>query len=178
MSQVTHDAATGTLVGAVRPRAAGGLVLAVVSAGSFGLSGSLASRLMDTGWSPGAIVIVRVGLAALVLAPFGLRGLRERWELLRRNAFLICAYGVIAVAGAQFCYFSAVAHMQVGPALLIEYTAPAAVVGWLWLRHGQRPTAITLFGAGLAALGLVLVLDLLSGAELSAVGVLWALAAM
>ena len=68
--------------------------------------------------------------------------------------------------------------MQVGPALLIEYTAPAAVVGWLWLRHGQRPGPVTLAGAALAALGLVLVLDLVSGADLSLVGVLWALAAM
>ncbi len=53
---------------------------------------------------------------------------------------------MLAVAGAQFCYFSAVAHMQVGPALLIEYTAPAAVVCWQWLRHGQRPGPLTLVG--------------------------------
>ena len=98
--------------------------------------------------------------------------------LLRRNAGLILVYGAVAVAGAQFCYFSAVQHMQVGPALLIEYTAPAAVVVWMWLRHGQRPGPVTLVGAGLAALGLVLVLDLLSGADLSLAGVLWALAAM
>ena len=37
---------------------------------------------------------------------------------------------------------------------------------------------MTLVGAGLAALGLVLVLDLLSGADLSVAGVLWALGAM
>ncbi len=52
------------------------------------------------------------------------------------------------------------------------------MVVWLWLRHGQRPGRVTLVGAGLAALGLVLVLDLLSGADLSVPGVLWALAAM
>ena len=68
--------------------------------------------------------------------------------------------------------------MDVGPALLIEYTAPAAVVVWLWLRHGERPGPLTVAGAGLAALGLVLVLDLLSGADLAPVGVLWALIAM
>ena len=34
--------------------------------------------------------------------------------------------------------------MEVGPALLIEYTAPAAVVVWLWLRHGERPGPVTL----------------------------------
>jgi len=155
-----------------------GLGFALVSAVSFGLSGALARPLLESGWSAGAVVLVRIGVAAVVVVPFGLLALRGRWDLLRRNAGLIATYGVLAVAGAQFCYFSAVQYMQVGPALLIEYTAPAAVVVWLWLRHGQRPGALTLAGAGLAALGLVLVLDLLSGADLSVPGVLWALAAM
>lgn len=159
-------------------RLASGLGFALLSATSFGMSGALARELLDAGWSAGAIVLIRVGIAALVVLPFGLVSLRGRWVLVRRNAGVIAIYGVVAVAGAQFCYFSAVQHMQVGPALLIEYTAPAAVVVWLWLRQGQRPGAITLVGAGLAALGLVLVLDLLSGADLSVPGVLWALAAM
>lgn len=159
-------------------RLAGGLAFAVVSAATFGLSGPLARPLLEAGWSPGAIVLVRVSIAALVVLPFGLVALRGRWDILRRNAGLVVVYGVLAVAGAQFCYFSAVAHMQVGPALLIEYTAPAAVVCWMWLRHGQRPGPLTLIGAGVAALGLVLVLDLVSGADLSPVGVAWALAAM
>ena len=150
----------------------------MVSAVSFGLSGALGRGLLDTGWSPGAIALVRVGLAAVVVTPLGLLALRGRWTLLRSNARLVLVYGVLAVAGAQFCYFSAIQHMQVGPAILIEYTAPAAVVGWLWLRQGQRPGRLTLVGAALAAAGLVLVLDLVSGAELSPVGVVWALAAM
>lgn len=153
-------------------------MLAVVSATTFGLSGALARGLLDTGWSPGAVVLVRVGLAALMVTPLGLISLRGRWRLLRSNAKLIALYGTVAVAGAQFCYFSAVAHMPVGPALLIEFTAPAAVVAYLWLRHGQRPGPLTLAGAGLAALGLVLVLNLLAGVELSTAGVAWALAAM
>jgi drug/metabolite transporter (DMT)-like permease len=177
MSALTHDAEMAASV-SPRSRLVSGLALAVVSASTFGMSGALARGLFDNGWSPGGVVLVRVGLAALLVTPLGLISLRGRWWLLRRNAGLIALYGVVAVAGAQFCYFSAVAHMQVGPALLIEYTAPAAVVVYLWLRHGQRPGPLTLAGAGLAALGLVLVLDLLSGAELSAVGVMWALAAM
>jgi len=160
------------------PRLASGLAFAVVSATSFGMSGSLARGLLDTGWSAGAVVLVRIGVAALVVTPFAVLALGGNWGLLRRNAGLIAVYGTLAVAGAQFCYFSAVSHMQVGPALLIEYTAPAAVVVWLWLRHGQRPGTVTLVGAGLAALGLVMVLDLLSGADLDTAGVLWALAAM
>lgn len=163
---------------AARGRTLRGLAFAVVSATAFGMSGALARGLLDTGWTPGAVVLVRIGLAALVVLPFGVAALGGRWGLLRRNAGLVTTYGLLAVAGAQFCYFSAVAHMQVGPAILIEYTAPAAVVLWLWLRHGQRPGPVTLVGAGLAAAGLVLVLDLLSGADLSVPGVLWALGAM
>lgn len=178
MATVADDARGVALPSAPRSRLASGLGFAVVSALSFGLSGSLARGLLDTGWSPGAAVTVRVAIAALVVAPLGLTSLRGRWELLRRNVGLICVYGLLAVAAAQFCYFSAVGYMQVGPALLIEYTAPAAVVCWLWLRHGQRPGVVTLLGAGLAALGLVLVLDLLSGADVSVVGILWALGAM
>jgi len=165
-------------VAAPRSRTASGLVFALVSAITFGLSGALARPLMESGWSAGAVVLVRVGGAAVLVAPLGVLALRGKWGALRRNAGLVVTYGALAVAGAQFCYFSAVSHMQVGPALLIEYTAPAAVVLWLWLRQGQRPGPVTLVGAGLAALGLVLVLDLLSGADLSVPGVLWALAAM
>jgi drug/metabolite transporter (DMT)-like permease len=174
MTLVTDDKVV-TVAGA---RTASGLGFALVSAVTFGLSGALARGLLDTGWSPGAVVLVRIALAALVVAPFGILALRGRWGVLRRSAGMVLGYGLLAVAGAQFCYFSAVQHMQVGPALLIEYTAPAAVVVWLWLRQGQRPGALTLLGAGLAAVGLVLVLDVVSGASVNVPGVLWALAAM
>jgi drug/metabolite transporter (DMT)-like permease len=174
MATMTHDMPAT----ARRSRTASGLAFALVSAVTFGLSGALARPLLESGWSAGAVTLVRVGGAALLVAPLAVVALHGQWAALRRNAGLVVMYGVLAVAGAQFCYFSAVSHMQVGPALLIEYTAPAAVVVWLWLRQGQRPGPVTLIGAGLAALGLVLVLDLLSGANLSVPGVLWALAAM
>ena len=78
-------------------------------------------------------------LAALVVAPFGIAALRGRWDVLRAGWRTVLVYGLVAVAATQFFYFSAVSHMEVAPALLIEYTAPAAIVVWLWLRHGERP---------------------------------------
>ena len=171
MAQMTHDSRGGADVRA-------GLPLALVSATSFALSGPLARGLIDAGWTPGAVVLARIAVAALVIAPFAVLALRGRWTVLRRNARLVLLYGAVPVAATQFAYFSAVAAMDVGPALLIEYTAPAAIVIWLWLRNGERPSGLTVAGAGLAALGLVLVLDLLSGADLAVDGVLWALAAM
>lgn len=155
-----------------------GLVLAVVSAASFGLSGALARGLFATGWSAGAVVLVRLGLGTIILAPFALADLRGRWHVLRGHVRLVLFYGAVPMALAQFAYFSAVARMAVGPALLIEYTAPAAVVGWLWLRRGERPSAMTLAGALVCAAGLVLVLDLIAGPSLNPIGVGWALLAM
>jgi drug/metabolite transporter (DMT)-like permease len=155
-----------------------GLVLAVVSAGSFGLSGALARGLLASGWTTGAIVLARMGIAALVVAPLAVVTLRGRWRILRRNVGLVVFYGAVPMALAQFAYFSAVQRMDVGPALLIEFTAPAAVVGWLWLRRNERPSRVTLTGAGVAALGLVLVLNLFSGANIATRGILWALVAM
>ncbi|MFI9487428.1 EamA family transporter [Promicromonospora sp. NPDC052451] len=162
-------------------RLTSGLVLAGVSAAAFSLSGVFASGLLDTGWSPGAMVLARVAIAALVVLPLGIVSLRGDWGPVRRNLGLIAVYGAVSVAGCQFAYFSAVQYMPVGPALLIEYTAPAAVVLWFWLRHGQRPTVATVLGTLLAAVGLVLVLDLTTGAGAGATdpaGVAWALVAM
>lgn len=177
MTALTHDTeTTASAVGA--RRTVTGLSFAVVSATAFALSGPLARGPLDTGWSAGAVVLVRVALAALVLAPVGALALRGRWRLLRRNAGLLVAYGTLAVAGAQFCYFSAVSRLEVAPALLLEYTAPVVVVLWLWVRRGDRPSGLTLLGIGLASLGLVLVLDVLSGADLDPIGVLWGLGAM
>lgn len=173
MAAMTDDSLT-----AASARLGSGLGFAVVSAASFGLSGTLGKGLLDAGWSPGAAVAVRVSMAALVLVVPALVLLGGRWHLLRQSLPVVTTYGLVAVAGCQLAYFNAVAHMQVGVALLIEYTAPVAVIGWLWLRHSQRPSRLTVAGATVAALGLVLVLDLLSGADLSVVGVAWALAAM
>lgn len=173
MATMTHDRLVAGRSGTTT-----GLAFAVASAVSFGLSGALARGLLDAGWTAGAAVSARIAIAALVLVVPGALALRGRWHLVRDSRLTVLTYGIAAVAGAQLCYFYAVSYMQVGVALLIEYTAPVAVVMWLWLRHGNRPTRLTVVGAVIAALGLVLVLDVVSGADLSTTGVLWALGAM
>jgi drug/metabolite transporter (DMT)-like permease len=165
-------------VRASQARTVSGVGFALLSAASFGMSGALARGLLHEGWTPAAVTVARIGLAALVIAPFGLAALRGRWALLAARWRTLLAFGIVAVAAPQFFYFSAVAHMEVAPALLIEFIAPAAVVAWLWVRQGERPGRLTVAGAVGAALGLVLVLDLFSGVGLSLPGVLWALGAM
>lgn len=173
MATMTHDTSAG--VGRVDVGA--GLLLAVASAASFGLSGSLARSLIDAGWTPGAAVTVRILGAVAVLVVPAYVALRGRWSVLRTNAGFVTGYGLAAVATAQLCFFNAVAYLPVGVALLIEYTAPVAVVAWMWFRHGHAPRLLTFGGASVAAVGLVLLLDL-GGASVNLPGVLWSLGAM
>ncbi len=154
-----------------------GLLLAALSAATFGTSGSFASSLLAAGWTPGAAVTARVTLAAALMTVPALLQLRGKWALLRRSAGGVVLFGVLAVAGAQLFYFNAVAHLSVGVALLLEYLGTILVVLWLWIRRGQRPRRLTVAGAAVAVLGLVLVLDLIGSHRLDPVGVMWGLAA-
>ena len=72
----------------------------------------------------------------------------------------------------------AVQTLDVSIAMLIEYLAPVAVVLWLWLRNGHKPTRLTAIGAAIAAVGLVLLINVFGGVQISLVGIGWALGAM
>lgn len=154
-----------------------GLAVALVSAATFGSSGTFGRSLMDIGWSPGAIVTARISGAALVLLVPAVVALRGRWGLLRSNLPRVAAYGLTAIAGCQLAYFLAVNHLSVGVALLLEYLAPVLIVGWMWARHSRRPSRLTSLGVVSAIIGLVLVLDVASGAQVDLVGVAWGLLA-
>jgi len=164
----------GTQAG-TRVQGGAGLTLALVSAAAFGTSGTFAAALIAAGWSPGAAVLARMAVAALILTVPAMLLLRGQWSLLRRGAGRVAAYGLFAVAGAQWCYFNAVARIPVGVAILLEYLGVVLVVGWLWLRHGQRPRRLTIIGGVAALAGLAMVLNLAGTAGINPAGVLWAL---
>ena len=155
----------------------GGLVLALVSASFFGLSGSLARSLMDLGWSPAAVVATRGGGAFLILLIPTLLLLRRIGLPTGGQSVRMLAYGVVAIALAQLCYFSAVQYLSVGVALLLEFLAPVMLIGWHWARTHRRPAWSVLVGAGLSIVGLAFVLDLRDGLTLNPIGVAWGLGA-
>jgi drug/metabolite transporter (DMT)-like permease len=164
-------------VTSARTPARAGMALAIASAATFGTSGTFATSLISSGWSPGAAVLARIGAAGALLTVPALVALRGRWAQLRRSAARVGGFGLLAVAVAQLCYFNAIQRIPIGVALLLEYLGVVLVVGWMWLRHGQRPGRLTVAGAITAIAGLALVLDLSGGARLSLAGVGWGLAA-
>ena len=158
-----------------------GLLFATGSAFTFGMSGPLAKSLMSAGWSPTAAVTARLAGGALVLA-LAATIIKPDWlREARAHARTVVAYGLVPVAGAQLCFYNAVARLPVGVALLLEYTAPILVVGWVWATRKQAPSRLTLAGVVLAIAGVTLVLDVFSPAthqaSIDPAGVIWGLAA-
>jgi drug/metabolite transporter (DMT)-like permease len=154
-----------------------GLLLAVGSAFAFGSSGPFAKSLMEAGWSPTAAVTARLAGGALLMVIFATIVKPDWFREALQHGKTVVAYGLIPIAGAQLCYFNAVAHLSVGVALLLEYTAPILVVGWVWATSRRRPGGLTLTGVALAIAGIMLVLNVFSGAHINLAGVGWALAA-
>jgi drug/metabolite transporter (DMT)-like permease len=160
-----------------RPGRGTGIAVGLVSAACFGTSGTFGSALIGAGWSPAGAVLARVIVAALALTVPAVTALRGRWGLLRRSARQVVVYGLVGVALCQVGYFNALARMDVGIAILLEYMGIVLIVGWLWARHGQRPRPLTVLGGAASLGGLALMLDLSGPGGVSLAGVAWALAA-
>ncbi|MFJ4556745.1 EamA family transporter [Streptomyces massasporeus] len=150
-----------------------GLGLALLSAVAFGGSGVAAKPLIEAGLDPLHVVWLRVAGAALVMLPLAVR----HRALLRRRPGLLAGFGLLAVAGVQACYFASLSRIPVGVALLIEYLAPALVLGWVRFVQKRPVTRAAAVGVVLAVGGLACVVEVWSGLGFDALGLLLALGA-
>jgi drug/metabolite transporter (DMT)-like permease len=150
--------------------------MAVVSALAFSSSGPLVKPLLEAGWSLSAALLVRMGLAGLILSPALVRAVIRERAFLRRHGLALLMFGLIPVAGCQLLFFSAMQRMPVAIALLIQYLAPIFLVGFVWLRTRRAPSRLVIIGSIVAITGLVLVVDI-SGARFDLLGTLFALGA-
>ncbi|MFG2533049.1 DMT family transporter [Streptomyces sp. NPDC048516] len=156
------------------PRGRGaGLGIALLSALAFGGSGVAAKPLISAGLEPLHVTWLRVAGAALVMLPLAWR----HRDLPRRRPALLAGYGLFAVAGVQACYFAALSRIPVGVALLIEYLAPALVLGWVRFVQKRPVTRAAAVGVVLAVGGLACVVEVWSGLSFDALGIALALGA-
>ncbi|WP_256331607.1 MULTISPECIES: DMT family transporter [unclassified Streptomyces] len=156
------------------PRRRGaGLGIALLSALAFGGSGVAAKPLISAGLEPLHVTWLRVAGAALVMLPLAWR----HRDLPRRRPALLAGYGLLAVAGVQACYFAALSRIPVGVALLIEYLAPALVLGWVRFVQKRPVTRAAAVGVVLAVGGLACVVEVWSGLSFDALGLALALGA-
>ncbi|UGY94814.1 EamA family transporter [Streptomyces gobiensis] len=160
-------------VTSVRSGRSVGLSLALFSAFAFGGSGVAAKPLIEAGLDPLHVTWLRVAGAALVMLPLA-------WHhrgLLRERPALLAGFGLFAVAGVQACYFAAISRIPVGVALLIEYLAPALVLGWVRCVQRRPVTRAAGVGVVLAVGGLTCVVEIWTGLSFDLLGLLLALGA-
>lgn len=155
-----------------------GLLVALIAAASFGLSGAFIKPLLESGWSPAAAVSARVLIGGVVLAPFAVLALRGRWRALWRGRWRLLGMALIGVAGTQVLYFAALERIPVSTAILIEYLAPVVLVLLVWARTRRAPRWVVLAGSGVAIAGLLLVVAPGGGRGLDVLGVTLAVTAM
>ncbi|UZJ32576.1 EamA family transporter [Streptomyces endophytica] len=166
------SAPDGSRGGAPRGRGAG-VGIALLSALAFGGSGVAAKPLITAGLEPLHVTWLRVAGAALVMLPVAWR----HRDLPRRRPALLAGYGLLAVAGVQACYFAALSRIPVGVALLIEYLAPALVLGWVRFVQKRPVTRAAALGVVLAVGGLACVVEIWSGLSFDVLGLALALGA-
>ena len=155
-----------------------GLGFALVSSIAFGGSGPFAKALIAAGFSPEQAAWLRIVGAALLLVPLVLllRG-NAGIAAARRNWRQLVIYGLTGIAGCQTLYFIAASRLPVGVAILLEFTGPVVVVGWLKVVRRAVVPRSAVIGVVLALAGLACVVEVWSGMALDLIGVVAGLAA-
>jgi DME family drug/metabolite transporter len=133
----------------------------------------MARRVFDDGVDPVELTESRAVLAATGFALLPVSWKRPALDGRR----LIGALGV-ALALVNATYYVAVSRIPVAAALVIQYTAPALIVGWTSFRARRAPSRDVRIALVAALVGVVLVVDLPGGlsGRMDGVGVLIAIA--
>ena len=154
-----------------------GIALGLGAGLAFGAGGVFVKPLLESGWSPGAAVLARISIAAVLLVVPALIALRFDLRPLWRARWTVLLYGLVAVASVQVAFYASLERIPVSMTLLIEYLAPIALVLFAWLRTRRMPQLIVLGGSVLAMAGLVLVIGP-GGGDLDPLGLIFAAIAM
>jgi drug/metabolite transporter (DMT)-like permease len=155
-----------------------GLLIAVLAAATFGMSGAFIKPLLESGWSPVAAVTARASIGGLVLLPFALFSVRGRWSAVWRGRWRLLGMALVGVAGTQVLYFAAIQRIPVSTGILVEYLAPVLLVVVAWALSRKAPRVVVLIGSVVAVGGLVLVVSPDGSGGLDPLGLILAVIAM
>jgi drug/metabolite transporter (DMT)-like permease len=126
-----------------------GYAYVIMSALLWGVSGSSAKFLFNSGISPFQLVQLRLTLAAgmLFLILCFVRPSLLKIPLKDISYFMI--FGTLGMAGVQFTYLYTISKITVAAAILLQYMAPFFIIMYSFFFQGEKPTLVT----GLALLG-------------------------
>ena len=116
-------------------------------------------RALRDVFDPVSLNFYRWVIAVVVLAPFALRGLAEKRELIRRHAGLIALLAILSVSTFQSLVYLGLQSTTAVNAVLINCSGPLFILLFAWLIDGQRATLRQLAGFVVCAAGLLIILS-------------------
>ena len=141
----------------------------------FAVSSIPAKLAMESGMSAFRLTQIRTIGAFLVLFLYVYLKNKQSLRISRKELPILIAFGVFGFAAVNLFYFLAIQRLNVGVALIIEFTAPIWIA--LWMRFIQKKIVSKLMWWGLVIglTGLVLIAQVWRGLTLDGLGVTFAL---
>jgi len=129
---------------------------------------------MEGGLSAWRLTQIRTAGAFLILFLYVYVKNKSSLRIKRKELPILIAFGVFGFAAVNLFYFLAIQRLNVGIALIIEFTAPIWIA--LWMRFIQKKVVSKLMWWGLVIglTGLVLIAQIWRGSTLDGLGVLFA----
>jgi drug/metabolite transporter (DMT)-like permease len=136
----------------------------------WGINGTIAKVILDSGISSLRLAEVRT-TGALVCLAVAVALFQPASLKMRRGELLFFAvFGVLGLAFVQWSYFAAIHRLEIGTALLIQYLAPIMVALWARLVMREHVRQRVWAALGLAFVGLGLVVEFWRGFSLDGIG--------
>jgi drug/metabolite transporter (DMT)-like permease len=153
-----------------RPVVGYGLVLAAI--GFWSVNAVVAKIVVESGGlSPLRLSQLRATGAGLVLFLI-VAAIRPRTlRIAPREVASLAVFGIAGLAFVHFLYFTAITHLDIGIALVIQYIAPVLVALWARFFVHEPVRKRLWFALALALTGLTLVVEVWGGGTLDGVGV-------
>jgi drug/metabolite transporter (DMT)-like permease len=143
----------------------------------FAVNGPVAKLALINGLESAQLSAFRIEGAFICLLLAALFVSRKELRVKRNEILPLIGYGFFGVAMTQFLYFVAIKRIEVGVALIIEYTAPLFVALYVRFVMKKEVSKRVWFSLLLALIGLSLITQVWTGSKLDPFGVLCAFGA-
>jgi len=127
-----------------------GYTFVILAALLWGVSGSSAKFLFNSGVTPFQLVQLRLTIAVGVLLGWLLLRSPARLKIDRKDILYFALFGTVGMGLCQFTYLFAISRIHVAAAILLQYLAPSFIALYALVFARERlswPTLVALLGA-------------------------------
>lgn len=135
-----------------------GLIMVLVGATLWGLSGTVAQRLFqDEGFTPGWLVTMRLLVSGILLLITGCfrKNFHQVFAVWNdpKDRIRLVIFGIIGMLGVQYTFFVAIQTGNAATATLLQYQAPLFIMVYLAIKYNRIPNYQEFIALGFALLG-------------------------